>query len=399
MKVVVALEGRFALRHGLPASHHLTYDRMWKRYLQVFGEVIVVGRLFPQEDQDALPVEGPGVRFFPLPAYTGPREYLLRRRELRRRLEEVCSSDCAYILRVPGSIGNLLWSQLRRKGYPYAVEVVGDPYDVFAAGSVRHPLRPFLRFWMPRQLRRQCQEAQAAAYVTEGALQRRYPCPQYMGSYSSVTLPDEAFVQSPRSRPENGSRTQLITVGDMNQLYKAPHVLIDAVARCVHSGLDLGLTMVGKGTYLEWLRKRAAQMGIGNRVEFTGRLPGGAPVRDALDRADLFVLPSYQEGLPRAMIEAMARGLPCIGSSVGGIGELLEPDALVRPGDSRELAVKIADVVTNSTRMAAMSARNLVRARLYRSAALQERRVAFYRIVRDRTREVGPLGVQPSFLL
>ena len=69
-----------------------------------------------------------------------------------------------------------------------------------------------------------------------------------------------------------------------------------------------------------------------DRVRFRGQLTTPVDVRAELDRADLFVLPSRQEGLPRAMIEAMARALPCIGSSVGGIPELLQPKTSCRLG-------------------------------------------------------------------
>lgn len=61
--------------------------------------------------------------------------------------------------------------------HPYGVEIIADPCDVFAPGSIKHPLRPFFRWWFPRDLSRVCQEACAAAFVTKEALQRRYPCP------------------------------------------------------------------------------------------------------------------------------------------------------------------------------------------------------------------------------
>ena len=120
-------------------------------------------------------------------------------------------------------------------------------------------------------------------------------------------------------------------------------------------------------------------------MTFLGQLPAGAAIRAQLDQADLFVLPSYQEGLPRAMIEAMARALPCIGSNVGGIPELLSAENMVLPGDVTALANKIREVVTDPQRMEQMSIRNLEKAKEYREDILHARRVAFYHQVREKT--------------
>src|SRR5690606_2722669 len=115
------------------------------------------------------------------------------------------------------------------------------------------------------------------------------------------------------------------------------------------------------------------------------QLSSGQAVRDELDQADLFVLASRTEGLPRAVIEAMARGLPCIGTSVGGIPELLPTEDLVPPGDADTLARKISEVSRSPERMAAMSRRNLKKAADYRDDVLRQRRNAFYEIVKERT--------------
>jgi len=122
-------------------------------------------------------------------------------------------------------------------------------------------------------------------------------------------------------------------------------------------------------------------------VRFAGRLPAGEAVRAELDGSDLFILPSYQEGLPRAMIEAMARGLPCIGSTVGGIPELVPEEDRVRAGDAAGLARRIREVVSDTERMARMSARNLEKAAEYREDVLRARRNAFYRYLRQATSE------------
>jgi glycosyltransferase involved in cell wall biosynthesis len=275
---------------------------------------------------------------------------------------------------------------LRRRGQPFGVEVIYDPYDFFAPGSMTHPTRPFFRWFFPRQMKRHCRHAVAAAYVTEHALQQRYPPSPtaYATFYSDVELPDDAIAGSPRS--ESGSdASRLVTVGAFDVLYKAPDVLIDAVALCVARGCDVSLTLVGDGTHRADLEARAHARGIAERVHFRGNLPSGPAVRAALDAADIFVLPSRQEGLPRALVEAMARALPCIGSTIGGIPELLPPADLVPPGDAEALAAKIREVAADPARRARMSADNLAKAGDYREAELHDRRVAFYRELRART--------------
>jgi glycosyltransferase involved in cell wall biosynthesis len=121
---------------------------------------------------------------------------------------------------------------------------------------------------------------------------------------------------------------------------------------------------------------------VDDRVAFRGQLTAGEAVRAELDRADLFVLPSRQEGLPRAMIEAMARALPCIGSTVGGIPELLPAEDMVPSNDVNALAQKIAEVISDPDRLRRMSARNLDKAKEYDDSAVRDRRRAFFRHVK-----------------
>ncbi|MGL5060277.1 MAG: glycosyltransferase, partial [Microcoleus sp.] len=87
----------------------------------------------------------------------------------------------------------------------------------------------------------------------------------------------------------------------------------------------------------------------------------------------------------RAMVEAMARGLPCIGSTVGGIPELLSPEDLVPPGNAAALASKIYEIASDRERMTRMSARNLNKAKEYKDEAIRERRIAFYRYLKEET--------------
>lgn len=401
MKVCIALEQRFSrTADGAMWTDGPCPSSFWPRYLEVFDEVRVVARVRDVEAAKSTwkRSDCERVEFAPVPNYVGPQQYLLKARAVRRAVRGAIGERDAVILRVPSQLAATAYPMLLRKGQPYAVEVVGDPYDSLAPGAVRHPLRPFFRRWFTHELRRHCRSAFAAAYVTAGALQRRYPPhpTAHAIGCSDVELPPSALVERHRADcTRKGQPYTLVMVGTLAQLYKAPDVLVDAVARCVRRGLDLRLVFVGDGQYRQELEDSAANQGLEGRVDFLGQLPSGEGVVQVLDQADVFVLPSRQEGLPRALVEAMARGLPCISSTVGGIPELLPADDMVPPGDVEALAQKIQEVVTDPARMVRMSQRNLKTAREYREDVLQQQRISFYEYVRSHTQECldRPRGV------
>jgi glycosyltransferase involved in cell wall biosynthesis len=236
-------------------------------------------------------------------------------------------------------------------------------------------------------MQRQCVEACAVAYVTEKHLQKRYPAAPaaFVTHYSSVELPKPAFVAAPRVITEPLHSANLIQVGTQSQLYKGQDVLLSALKIVLNRGFDIRLTLVGDGRYRGELEARAMNQGTSQQVRFLGQLPAGEAVRCELDAASLFIMPSRTEGLPRAMIEAMARALPCIGSNVGGIPELLPSSDMVQPGDVEGLADKIEEVLSSAQRLTEMSDRNLRRAQEFSDEALRKRRIEFYRQVKMRT--------------
>ncbi len=251
--------------------------------------------------------------------------------------------------------------------------------------SARVRLRPLFRWQQTRALKRLCRHASSVAYVTESALQHRYPpaAEAFITHYSSVELPAEAFVAEPRE-PRTSGPVHLITVGSMEHLYKGQDVLLRALAICRRASLDFTLTLVGDGAKRSWLEDLTGRLLIAEAVRFAGQLPSGAAVRQELDQADIFLLPSRQEGVPRAMIEAMARGLPCLGSSVGGIPELLPESAMVPPGDATALAALIRKSVAPKVRRR-YAAQNLAAARSYEDRELQGRRRQFYEQITRQT--------------
>jgi glycosyltransferase involved in cell wall biosynthesis len=215
----------------------------------------------------------------------------------------------------------------------------------------------------------------------------------YSTHYSNVELDSEGIADYLRE-PRRHGPYRIVTVGSLAQPYKGTDVLIEAIARCVRAGFDLTAVIVGDGKCRPGLMARAERLGVADRIDFAGQVTAGTAVRAILDSADLFVLPSRTEGLPRALVEAMARALPCIGSNVGGIPELLDASELTPAGDPAALAAKIQEVLGNPSRMKTMARRNLAGAREYSDCALREPRLRFYRHVRDCTQrwEAGRLA-------
>jgi glycosyltransferase involved in cell wall biosynthesis len=95
------------------------------------------------------------------------------------------------------------------------------------------------------------------------------------------------------------------------------------------------LILVGDGEERSRLIEQASRLGVGDRVYFAGRVEDPA---EHLRSADLFVLPSVAEGMSNSLLEAMATGLPCLASAIGGNIDLLEPGeaGLLIPADSPE---------------------------------------------------------------
>jgi glycosyltransferase involved in cell wall biosynthesis len=378
----------FKSRDGSFYSNTTCDYSFWRRYLQVFDEVVVLARVCAVDQKPDKPqANGPGVSFYELPYYVGPIDYLRTFRKLNTAIQQSIDLADAYILRIPGTISTRLWHHLRKRGLPYGVEVIGDSrYSLRTAGGSRL-LRSIMSVIAPRNQRRQCQFAVAASYVSEFYLQKHYPPGCWSTHYSTLDLPDEAILEGLglehktirlREVADGRRPLKICHAGTMEVAYKGQDILLEAVAMLRTKGLNVKLSLLGDGRLAGHYVDTARRLGLQDHVQFLGMLPPGE-VRKQLDLADLFVLPSTTEGLPRIVIEAMARALPCIATNVGGVPELLDEEDMVPPANAEVLAQKIESVVQNVQRMDAMSRRNLSAAKKYGMHELNTRRIEFYR--------------------
>jgi colanic acid/amylovoran biosynthesis glycosyltransferase len=121
---------------------------------------------------------------------------------------------------------------------------------------------------------------------------------------------------------------------------KGQALLLDAIAMLRRDGLDVRATIVGDGPERERLHEHAARLGLAEAVEFPGAV-GQDDIRGFYERADMFCSPSFAEGVPVVVMEAMATGLPVVATRVMGLPELVEDGVsgrLVPPGRADLLA-------------------------------------------------------------
>jgi glycosyltransferase involved in cell wall biosynthesis len=389
---VVATEHHF-VRVGERVYTDLAFGHdYWKKYLEVFDEVHVLARVGCAETtrDDRLRADGPGVYFIPVPDYRGPWQLLkMWPGVFRAAMKAVRFGDC-FLLR-SGIICTVLWLWLVLLGRPYAREVPGETGKAtLAFVGDRHPLAmPIIAGILEQLCAIQLRGAFCASYVSR-SVRRRYPTSDPSGEFvfSDVQLTED-LMTTPRTIEDfRHTPMRILSVGRLER-EKGHRFLIDAADQLRRDHPDgWHIRIVGPGSQLEPLRQQVRSLRLENYVEVLGPVKYGQELFGHYDWADLFVLPSLTEGMPRALIEAMARGLPAIGSRTGGIVELLSAPQLVTPGRGDLLKQAIAKRIGDTEALARFSQENYNKAvREYGMEELRRRERAFWKAMLD-----GPHG-------
>jgi colanic acid/amylovoran biosynthesis glycosyltransferase len=152
---------------------------------------------------------------------------------------------------------------------------------------------------------------------------------------------------------------KLVSVGRLSE-QKGQLLLVEALGQLRRQGLRVELDFVGDGELRSQLERAIAEQGLSDSVKIIG-WADGETVRHILDACSAFVLPSFAEGLPVVIMEAMARGRPVLSTYVAGIPELVQPGQngwLVAAGSADELANAVREVVTTPLEVLAEMGRN-----------------------------------------
>ncbi len=180
------------------------------------------------------------------------------------------------------------------------------------------------------------------------------------------------------------SRAAVIgTVGRLTPI-KGHRFLIEAARGVLAEHPDTVFILVGDGESAEALSSLATRLGISGNIRFLGWRPDVAEIISAVD---IFVFPSLNEGMGRAVVEAMALGKPVVASRVGGIVDIVrdgENGLLVPPADSDELAAAIKSLLSDPAERERLGQEGKRQALLYDAERMVRRIEVLYSIGRRR---------------
>lgn len=294
----------------------------------------------------------------------------------KKKLEKIIPSYDLVILRVPSILAFQAADICRTKNIPYFAVVVGCVWDSFWNHGIEGKL---LAPYMKKKMKKIVEKANYVSYVSEQFLQRRYPCSCKSLAASDVTLAyiSEDILLNRMRMIDNRSKNtiRLFTAAGLNVRYKGQQYVIRAIKYLNALGYNVEYTLVGTGdsSYLESV---AANSGISNQVNILGAVTHDCVI-ELMDKCDIYVQPSLQEGLPRSVVEAMSRACPCIGTGAGGISELIDKKYQFIKKSPKSIANKIVEI-WNAKTLSEMATENFQTSKKYTGDILENKRTKYY---------------------
>ena len=296
--------------------------------------------------------------------------------EAKRILNREIAQSSIVVVRVPSIIGNLAAKLSKKNNRTYLADVVGCSWDSLFNHSLKGKLIAFPMFLAQR---RTVKDADYVIYVTEQFLQHRYPSYGVKTGISDVLLRsvDENILNRRLARIRE-SKTKLIlgTTAAVNVKYKGQDRVIKTLGELKKKGIsNFEYQLVGGGN-TSYIEKVIEKNNVRDQVKLLGPMPH-QNVFDWLDSIDIYIQPSFQEGLSRALIEAMSRALPCIASDAGGNPELVAQEWVYKRNHSvKNLENKLLQL--NKTCLEEMAISNFQKAKNFIEEDLEGRRNEFY---------------------
>ena len=351
-----------------------------ERYTNVFDEVVVVSRQkeITQYDDKLTLASTKNIRFVKIPNFKTIKS-ILRIVEAKKLIDqEIKNCDC-LIARLPSSIGTMAVKSAKKNNKPYLIEAVACPWDaLWNYNLVGKLLAPFSYLQMKYILL----NSKYTIYVTNEFLQHRYPTRGKSVNCSNVALKEfnDKVIEARLKKINNIQKDSKIIIGTIAAVdvkYKGQQYVIKALGKLKKQGLtNFEYQLVGGGD-TAYLKSIAKKNNVEDQVKFLGSMPHNE-VFKWLDTIDIYAQPSLQEGLPRALIEAMSRAVPAFGARTAGIPELLDDEFIF--SNTRKNIDEICKIVKSFDKktMSRQAKRNYEESKKYDKKVIEKRRKDFF---------------------
>lgn len=379
MRIIIASEFRCTVcnqKYYLASKAYYIYER----YAKAFGDVTLISRFVNEEKvPDGYLHAGFISQCINIESLYG---ILLGKYD--RKIEESLSDCNLVIVRIPSLIAYRVFDIARKKKIRILTESMGDAWDAYwNHGILGKVIAPYMHFKMKHCVK----NADYAIYVTKEYLQRRYPTSAPTINASNVTIDkcEDGVLEHRLKKIEqmNPAELSLMTTADIDVVAKGQQYVFKAIPALKEKGINIKYYLAGFGNS-ERLVKLAKRLNIESSVIFLGGLTM-QQVYESLDNIDIYIQPSLQEGLPRAVIEAMSRGCPCIGSNTAGTPELLQPECIFQRKSSKAIVDKILEMLGADLKTYART--NYEVSEEYSKEALEKRRNTFFSSIIDDCRD------------
>lgn len=359
---------------------------MWSECLEAFDEVLLAFRIV-QKDKIAeshRPVLTKGVRLIEVPNSSGFLGSLFIIPRLLWFSSKIARQANIWHLHTPNITAICLWFWLWIYNIPYSIELRGDqsinPDYLRLRGFVFSKLiASIMRFFLKLQMTRPVAVVSVARFLTK-ITPPKNNCPIHYVSNARIS----PHLFSPPKVWESNKSCYTIVCSGRCEAQKNPLGTLHSLAHLNRKGFTKWkFIWIGDGPLLEKSKQLSRILGITEQVSFIGFVPW-ENIFPILRNSDIFILNSVAEGLPRAILEAMAVSLPVVSTRCGAWDEILDPEVVVNPLDPMELSDKIFEVLTSPDRLSKMSLQNNIRIQDFSSIVLKSRKIAFYRELRTK---------------
>ena len=324
-------------------------------------------------------IQHPAFSFIEVPNFKSISAYF-KKGEAETIIKKAVDQHDVIILRLPSAIGTIALEYAKSINKPVLIEKVACVYDALWNYDWRGKL---LATQKMKKYQNILKDASHTIYVTDTFLQSRYPTKGKSIGCSDVIVNnlDESILERRLIKIQNLPKIPVIgTVAAIDVPYKGQADVIRAIATLKAQHILFHYKIVGQGDASR-LKKIIKKFDVADLVQVIGPLQQ-EKVFEFLDSIDLYIQPSKQEGLPRAVIEAMSRACPILGSNIAGIPELINKKVLFEAGNVDGI-IQLLKMLTKET-LVELAKENFLKAASFKKEMLDRKREQFYdEFIRD----------------